>query len=103
MDTGNLVLYGKGDPVDALDVIGKYVRSIHAKDGLFPTNPRQLGREVAIGTGRVDFARVISRLVELGYRGAISIEREISGSRQEADIRQAKTFLEDVINKCGAA
>lgn len=103
LDTGNLVLYGKGNPVDALDVFGKYVRSVHAKDGLYPTNPRQLGREVTIGTGRVDFARVISRLVELGYAGAISIEREISGPRQEADIRQAKTFLEDIINKSAAA
>lgn len=99
LDTANLILYGKGNPVDALDVLGKYVRSVHAKDGLFPTNPRQLGKEVSIGTGRVDFGRVISRLIELGYAGAISIEREISGPRQEADIRQAKTFLENIINK----
>ena len=102
LDTANLILYGKGNPVDALDVLGKYIRSVHAKDGLFPTNPRQLGREVPIGTGRVDFVRVISRLSELGYAGAISIEREISGPRQEADIGQAKTFLENIINN-GAA
>lgn len=102
LDTANLILYGKGNPVDALDVFGKYVRSVHAKDGLFPTNPRKLGTEVAIGAGRVDFVRVISRLVELGYAGAMSIEREISGPEQEADIRKAKTFLEKIINQTAA-
>ncbi len=102
LDTANLILYGKGNPVDALDVFGKYVRSVHAKDGLFPTDPRKLGAEVAIGKGRVDFARVISRLVELGYAGAISIEREISGPQQEADILEAKRFLENIIDKTAA-
>jgi sugar phosphate isomerase/epimerase len=103
LDTANLILYGKGNPVDALDVLGKYIRSVHAKDGLFPTNPRQLGREVPIGTGRVDFVRVISRLIELGYAGAISIEREIRGPQQEAEILQAKMFLQNIINKGAAA
>jgi len=102
LDTANLILYGKGNPVDALDVLGRYIRSIHAKDGLFPTNPRQLGLEVPIGKGRVDFVRVISRLIELRYTGAISIEREISGPQQEADIRQAKILLENIINKTSA-
>jgi sugar phosphate isomerase/epimerase len=46
LDTANLILYGKGNPVDAMDVIGNLVRGLHAKDGLFPTNPRELGREV---------------------------------------------------------
>ena len=46
LDTANLILYGKGNPVDAMDVIGKYVRGVHAKDGLFPTDPRNLGKEV---------------------------------------------------------
>ncbi len=102
LDTANLILYGKGNPVDALDVLGTHVRSVHAKDGLFPTNPRKLGAEVAIGKGRVDFVRVISRLVELGYSGALSIEREISGPKQEADILEAKNFLEKIIDKTAA-
>ncbi len=102
LDTANLILYGKGNPVDALDVLGTHVRSVHAKDGLFPTNPRKLGAEVAIGKGRVDFVRVISRLVELGYSGALSIEREISGPKQEADILEAKNFVEKIIDKTAA-
>ena len=55
LDTANLILYGKGDPVAAMDVIGKYVRGLHAKDGLYPTDPKHLGKEVAIGQGKVDF------------------------------------------------
>jgi len=45
----------------------------------------------------VDFPRIIQRLKELHYQGAITIEREISGPRQEADIRQAMKYLENLI------
>jgi sugar phosphate isomerase/epimerase len=97
LDTANLILYGKGNPVDALDVIGNHVRGIHAKDGFYPTDPRHLGKEVPIGQGKADFPRVIKRLKELGYRGPITIEREISGPQQIEDIRKAKVYLEKLI------
>ncbi|HUI42869.1 MAG TPA: sugar phosphate isomerase/epimerase family protein [Terriglobia bacterium] len=97
-DCANLILYGKANPVDALEVIGRYVQGVHAKDGLYPTNPRDLGEEVPIGQGRVDFPRVLARLKDLGYRGAITIEREISGPKQLKDIKREKTYLEDLIN-----
>src|SRR5437667_9033726 len=90
LDTANLILYGKGHPVDALDVIGRYVRGLHAKDGLFPTDPKKLGREVTIGEGKADFPRIIARLKQLDYRGPITIERAISGPTQVEDIRQAR-------------
>jgi sugar phosphate isomerase/epimerase len=99
LDTANLILYGKGEPVGALDVIGERVHGLHAKDGLYPTNPKKLGTEVAIGKGRVDFPVVIQKLKALNYTGPITIEREISGAKQEADIRSAKAFLEDLINR----
>jgi L-ribulose-5-phosphate 3-epimerase len=97
LDTANLILYGKGEPVGALDVLGQYVRGLHAKDGLYPVDPKKLGREVAIGQGRVDFPGVIRALHRLRYTGPITIEREISGPQQEADIRQAKGFLEGLL------
>jgi sugar phosphate isomerase/epimerase len=97
LDTANLILYGKGNPLDALDVVGKLVRGIHAKDGLFPTDPKRLGREVPIGEGKADFPKLIPRLKELGYTGAITIEREISGPRQLEDIKKEKAFLERLI------
>jgi sugar phosphate isomerase/epimerase len=97
LDTANLILYGKGEPVGALDVIGKYVRGLHAKDGLYPTDPKKLGREVPIGQGRVNFPEVIRKLHQLAYTGPITIERETSGAQQEADIRASITFLERLI------
>ena len=96
-DVANLILYGKANPVDALELLGPYVQGIHAKDGLWPTNPRELGEEVPIGKGKVDFPRIIARLKELDYRGAVTIEREISGPQQMADVRAAKVFLEKLI------
>ena len=97
LDTANLILYGKGNPLDALDILAPYVRGLHAKDGLYPTDPKQLGKEVPIGQGKVDFPRIIQRLKELGYRGPITIEREISGPQQTEDILKAKAYLEKLI------
>jgi len=98
LDTANLILYGKGNPVDALEVIGQYVRGMHAKDGLFPTDPKRLGREVPIGEGKVDWPKLIQRLRALNYRGAMTIEREISGPRQIEDVKKAITFLERLLS-----
>jgi L-ribulose-5-phosphate 3-epimerase len=96
-DLANLILYGKANPVDAIELLGPYVQGIHAKDGLWPTNPKELGEEVAIGKGKVDFPRIIARLKELNYRGAVTIEREISGTQQMEDVRAAKAYLEKLI------
>ena len=99
LDTANLILYGKANPVDALDVFGTYVRNVHAKDGLYPVNGHDLGQEVPIGQGKVDFTAFIGKLKALGYDGPITIEREIKGDQQLADILAAKAYLEAIINK----
>jgi L-ribulose-5-phosphate 3-epimerase len=96
-DLANLILYGKSNPVDAIELLGPYVQGIHAKDGLWPTNPKDLGEEVSIGKGKVDFPRIIARLKELDYRGAVTIEREISGPQQMDDVRASKIYLEKLI------
>ena len=96
-DLANLILYGKANPVDAIELLGPYVQGIHAKDGLWPTNPKELGEEVPIGKGKVDFPRIFARLKELNYRGAVTIEREISGPQQVEDVRAAKAYLESLI------
>lgn len=97
LDPANLILYGKANPVDALDLIGKYVRDVHGKDGLYPTNGRELGKETPLGEGKVNFPRLVARLKELGYDGPITIEREISGEEQRRDIVSAKEILEQLI------
>jgi sugar phosphate isomerase/epimerase len=96
-DLANLILYGKANPVDAIELLGPYIQGIHAKDGLFPTDPKELGKEIPIGQGKVDFPRIIQRLKELDYKGAVTIEREISGPQQTEDVKAAKAFLEKLI------
>lgn len=96
-DVANLILYGKANPADAVDILGPYVQGMHAKDGLYPTDPKSLGKEVAIGQGKVDFPTIIAKLKKLGYRYPVTIEREIRGAQQAADIQAAKAYLEKLI------
>ena len=97
LDTANLILYGKANPVDAIDILGPHIRSVHAKDGRWPTNPNELGEEVLIGKGLVDFPAVLRKLAQLGYPGVITIERETNGPQQIADVRDEKAYLERVL------
>lgn len=99
LDTANLILYGKANPVDAVDIIGPHVRSIHAKDGRWPTDPNKLGEEVLIGTGLVDFKKVFTKLHSIGYTGAVTIERETHGPQQIEDVRKEKAYLEGVLRE----
>ncbi len=97
LDPANLLMYGKANPVDSLRIIGKYVRDVHAKDGEYPTCGSQLGVEKPLGEGSVNFPALIKGLKECGYDGAITIEREISGEKQIADIKRAIEILSDLI------
>jgi sugar phosphate isomerase/epimerase len=99
LDTANLILYGKANPVDAVDILGTHVRSVHAKDGKWPTDPSKLGEEVMIGQGLVDFKTVFTKLHKLGYTGAITIERETSGPQQVADVKNEKSYLEQILSE----
>lgn len=100
LDTANPILYGKANPVDALDVFGKYVMDTHIKDGFYPTNGMYLGHEARAGDGKANIPEVVRKLiVEYGYEGPFTIEREISGEQQTADIIHAKKLLEDAMAK----
>lgn len=92
-DTANVVLYGKGNPLDSTEVFGKHIKNLHAKDGLYPTDPRKLGEEVPIGQGKADFPAILSVLKQHDFKGEIIIERETSGPQQIKDIEEAYTFL----------
>lgn len=93
LDPANLILYGKANPVDALEVIGPYIRGVHAKDGRYPTNGRELGQETPLGQGKVDFPALIKALKKHGYHGPLTIEREIRGPQQQRDIETAIAYL----------
>jgi sugar phosphate isomerase/epimerase len=96
-DAANLILYGKANPVDAVDILGPYIQGVHAKDGLYPTETRKLGQEVPIGEGKVNFPVLIEKLKKIGYRNPLTIEREIRGEKQTADILASKAYLEKLI------
>ncbi len=98
LDPANLILYGKANPINALDVFGRYVRNVHAKDGFYPTDPMKLGEEVKVGTGRVRYPEFIKRLNEVGFAGEFIIEREISGDQQSQDIRETVKYLESLLS-----
>lgn len=97
-DTANLILYGKANSVDALDVIGNYVRNTHCKDGNYPTCGRELGQEVPLGEGKANFPVIVHKLKELGYTGPLIIEREISGNQQIKDIIRARNILLEILS-----
>lgn len=98
LDPANLILYGSGNPIDSLDVFGHCVKSVHAKDGFYPTDPMKLGREVKVGQGRVRFPEFLARLEEIGYDGSLIIEREISGEQQRKDIAETVGYLKALMD-----
>lgn len=99
LDPANLLMYGKGNPQDAIDVFGKYITGVHVKDGQYPTNGNELGIETKVGHGRVDFECIIKKLHALNYRGPLTIEREIEGAEQEKDIIDTVQYLNNILKK----
>lgn len=93
LDPANLLMYGKANPVDALDILGSYVKGVHGKDGDYPTNPNELGPERALGEGKVNYPVFVPKLKSFGFEGSITIEREISGDQQIVDIKSAMELL----------
>jgi sugar phosphate isomerase/epimerase len=103
-DPANMILYGTGEPISALRKVGRYVRSVHCKDAKWAARPGQeWGQEVPLGQGDVDFRAFLRTLDELGYRGPLTIEREIAHDpeRQKRDIRAALEVLESLQAELG--
>jgi sugar phosphate isomerase/epimerase len=103
-DPANMILYGTGEPIEALRKVGKYVRSIHCKDGKWAKNPGQeWGQEVPLGDGDVNMERYLRTLKEIGYEGPLTIEREIpqEPERQKAEIGHAVRLLSSLKAQIG--
>ena len=94
-DTANLILYGKANSLDALELLGRYVMETHIKDGFYPTDTLHHGKQAAVGEGQANLGAVVKRLDALGYTGTYTIEREISGEQQIKDILSARDLLRD--------
>ncbi len=95
-DPANLVMYGLGDPVEALKRLSAHVLSVHCKDGTPPEpGSGKLGSEVALGMGDVDFPAFLRQLRAMHYTGLLAIEREEPDTLQRADdIRLAMARLQ---------
>ena len=103
-DPANMILYGSGEPIAALREVGKYVRSVHCKDAKWAAQPgKEWGREVPFGQGDVGAETFLRTLKDLGYTGALTIEREIAEepARQKNEIGQAVRLLNELKAKIG--
>jgi sugar phosphate isomerase/epimerase len=101
-DPANMILYGTGNPIEALKYIGSYVHSVHCKDGTWSTQPGVTwGCEVPLGQGDVNMELYLKTLYEIGYRGPLTIEREIpqEPERQKAEIGGAVDLLQSLRSK----
>ena len=116
LDPANLRMVTGDDPVTAVHNLKRYIVHTHAKDGnrLFAANPeyiygilhpvpeelngKKFFEEVPLGTGSVDFPAYLKALEEIGFKGFLTIEREV-GDTPEKDIKIAYDFLKDIIQK----
>ena len=77
-DPANMILYGTGQPIDALKTLGNRVRSVHFKDAKWGDKPGvEWGEEVRLGDGDVDIELYMQTLKDIGFDGPLTIEREI--------------------------
>ena len=84
-DPANMLLYDKGDPIRAVEILGPDIRSVHVKDAIVTKVPGTWGEEVPLGKGQVDIARFLKTLQKVGYRGPLCIEREVGNQQQRFD------------------
>lgn len=103
-DPANMILYGSGEPIAALEQVGRWVKSVHCKDGRWAKRPGQeWGQETPLGEGDVGIENYLRTLDKIGYHGPLTIEREIpqEPERQKAEIGHAVRLLTELKQKIG--
>jgi L-ribulose-5-phosphate 3-epimerase len=95
-DPANMILYQKGDPIQALRVLAPWLKQCHIKDATETKVPGNWGEEVPAGTGQVDWKAFFQALDELGFEGNLCIERE-AGTQRVQDIRTARQMVEAIL------
>jgi L-ribulose-5-phosphate 3-epimerase len=97
-DPANMLLYDKGDPIRAVEILGPYIRSVHVKDAKRPLTKGNWGEEVPLGQGEVDIRRFVKMLKKVGYQGPLCIEREAGNQTQRySDIAHGVKFLRECV------
>ncbi|MFL5339218.1 MAG: sugar phosphate isomerase/epimerase family protein [Gemmataceae bacterium] len=97
-DPANMLLYDKGDPIRAVELLGPDIRSVHVKDANRPTVPGQWGEEVPLGRGQANIKQFIKTLKKVGYRGPLCIEREVGDQADRiTDIAHGIRYLTECV------
>ena len=94
-DPANMILYSKGDPIEALNTLSPFLKQCHIKDATTTKEPGTWGEEVIVGTGEVDWPAFFTSLQELGFEGDCCIERE-AGDQRIIDIKTASEFVSKI-------
>jgi sugar phosphate isomerase/epimerase len=103
-DPANMIMYGTGDPIEALEVLREYVVSVHCKDGDWPLRdkPELLGVERPLGEGSVGIDNFVAKLKEIGYTGLLTVEREgVEGEQRRRDIQRGVDLIKSLIQQKG--
>ena len=96
-DPANMILYGAGDPIEAIGLLGRHISHVHVKDAILSDHPgTEWGKEVPFGNGQVSPRRFVDALDGIGYGGALTIEREGRAPHRMDDIRQAIKVLREL-------
>jgi sugar phosphate isomerase/epimerase len=96
-DPANMILYDKGNPIEALRTLGPWIRQVHIKDAVRTKIPGTWGQEVPAGTGQVDWRAFFQTLKGSGFKGNIVIERE-AGNDRVGDIKKARQMVQNLSN-----
>jgi L-ribulose-5-phosphate 3-epimerase len=97
-DPANMLLYDKGDPIRAVEILGPDIRSVHVKDANRTTVPGTWGEEVPLGQGQANIRQFVKTLKRVGYRGPLCIEREVGTQEQRiADVAHGIRYLRECL------
>jgi len=89
-DPANMILYGMGDPVEAIKMLSPWVKQVHIKDATSSKTKGEWGTEVPVGEGQVDWSEFLKCVPE---EINLVIERE-HGENRVQDVKQAKQLLQ---------
>jgi len=99
-DPANMILYDKGDPIRAVEILGPDIRSVHVKDANRTKVPGTWGEEVPLGKGQANIRQFIKTLIKVGYRGPLCIEREVGNQEQRvADIAHGIKYVRECLEE----
>ncbi len=96
-DPANLILYNKGNPIEAVQILARWVRHVHIKDATYTSTAGTWGTEVPWGQGQVNAEEFLRTLRKIKFKGEIAVERE-SGDNRAGDIKSAVEKLKGFAN-----